>query len=47
VSFEAGGSDTLLEGRELGYDQRDLGGRKVMLMASQTYRDFRLELQRL
>ena len=39
MSFEAGGSDTLPEGREPGYDQLDLGGGKVMLMASRTYRD--------
>jgi hypothetical protein len=47
MSFEAGGCDTLLEGRELGYNQRDFGGRKVMLMASRTYNNFSLELQRL
>jgi hypothetical protein len=47
MSFEADGSDTLLEGRELGYNQQVLGGRRIMLMASRIYRNFNLELQRL
>jgi hypothetical protein len=32
MNFKASYGDTLLEGRELGYNQRVLGERKVMLI---------------